>query len=63
MGAGRFSQERSDLKTWPATTRSFRSGSGGKARTACGLQVGVASLREAAGVGQPFADGILKFEI
>ena len=50
----RFNQRRNDLKTWPATTRRFRSGSDDE--HARDFQVGVAfpNLRGAAGVGQPF---------
>jgi hypothetical protein len=43
---GRFSQEGGDLKTWPATTRSFRSGSGDEPEP-------LAAFRSA-GAGQPF---------
>jgi hypothetical protein len=52
----RFNQRRNDLKTWPATTRRFRSGSDDE--HARGFQVGVAfpNLRGAAGVGQPFVE-------
>lgn len=54
----RFNQRRNDLKTWPATTRRFRSGSDDE--HARDFQVGVAfpNLRGAAGVGQPFAGSL-----
>jgi len=52
----RFNQRQNDLKTWPATTRRFRSDSDDE--QANGFQVGVAfpHLRKAAGVGQPFTE-------
>jgi hypothetical protein len=58
----RFNQRRKCLKTWPATTRRFHSGSADE--QAMGFQVGVAfpNLRRAAGVGQPFEE-IFDFQL
>jgi hypothetical protein len=50
----RFNQEGSDLKTWPATTRSFRFKNGCKPETLAAFRSALSSEGKAAGVGQPF---------
>jgi hypothetical protein len=52
----RFNQGRNDLKTWPATTRRFRSGSADEQAKVSRSELLFRFLREAAGVGQPFEE-------
>jgi len=52
----RFNHRRNDLKTWPATTRRFRSGSADEQAKVSRSELLFRILREAAGVGQPFEE-------
>ena len=61
-GGRRFNQEGSDLKTWPATTRSFRFNSGCKPEALAAFRSALPSEGKAAGVGQPFARSVLNLE-
>ena len=58
----RFNQRRNDLKTWPATTRRFRSGPDDEHAMISRVGVAFLNLREAAGVGQPFEE-IFDFQL
>jgi hypothetical protein len=52
----RFNHRRNDLKTWPATTRGFHSGSDDEQAKVSRSALLSRILGGAAGVGQPFAE-------